>query len=89
MRHNTSESERCVGNMQRLREKLQEDSRVRMSADETVLNLPTDEEVEEKDHVKTISGVANNMEEDWELRKCITDPESSETRIKENKLHLR
>ncbi|XP_016148890.1 small RNA 2'-O-methyltransferase-like isoform X1 [Sinocyclocheilus grahami] len=58
------------GSIQRLREELLEDERVRMSADGAVLNLPTDddegEEVEEeKDDVKTVSGVVNNME-DWD-----------------------
>lgn len=56
--------------MQRLREELLDDSWVRMSADGTVLNLPTDDDEEEvevkKDDVKTVSGVANNMEEDWD-----------------------
>uniref|UniRef100_A0A673JVF5 Small RNA 2'-O-methyltransferase n=1 Tax=Sinocyclocheilus rhinocerous TaxID=307959 RepID=A0A673JVF5_9TELE len=56
------------GSMRRLREELLEDERVRMSADGTVLNLPTDDDEveEEKDDVKTVSGVANNIEEDWD-----------------------
>ncbi|KTF91295.1 hypothetical protein cypCar_00010454 [Cyprinus carpio] len=60
------------GSVQRLREELQVDSRVRMSADGTVLILPAaaddedDEEVEEEENVKAVSGVANNVEEDWD-----------------------
>ncbi|KAK2884092.1 hypothetical protein QQF64_016068 [Cirrhinus molitorella] len=60
------------GSVQRLREELVVDARVRMSADGTVLNLPVydDDEVaeEEKDEedVKTVSGIGNNMEEDWD-----------------------
>ncbi len=64
------------GSVQRLGEELLMDSRVRMSADGTVLNLPAadeeeeEEEVEEEEggeeDVKAVSGVENNMEEDWD-----------------------
>ncbi|XP_073672599.1 small RNA 2'-O-methyltransferase [Garra rufa] len=68
------------GSVQRLREELVVDARVRMSADGTVLNLPVyddveeepEEEKDEEEDVKTVSGIGNNMEEDWdrELESC-------------------
>lgn len=61
------------GSVQHLREELLVDSRVRMSADGMVLNLPADdddeEEVvveEEEEDVKAVSCVAINVEEDWD-----------------------
>ncbi|NP_001017842.1 small RNA 2'-O-methyltransferase [Danio rerio] len=66
------------GSLQRLREKLLEDERVRMSADGSALNLPADddddnveeeeeeEEEENQQNVKAVSGAVNNMEEDWD-----------------------
>lgn len=61
------------GSLQRLREELVVDARVRMSADGTVLNLPVydeeeeaEEEKDEEENVKTVSGIGNNMEEDWD-----------------------
>lgn len=60
------------GSVQRLREELLEDERVRMSADGTVVNLPADdeeeveEEKEEEEDIKTVSSVSKSVEEDWD-----------------------
>ncbi|XP_077076757.1 small RNA 2'-O-methyltransferase [Siphateles boraxobius] len=61
------------GSVQRLREELLEEEQVRMSADGTVVNLPANDEEEveeekeeEEEDVKTVSGVSNCVEEDWD-----------------------
>ncbi|XP_048063003.1 small RNA 2'-O-methyltransferase [Megalobrama amblycephala] len=60
------------GSVQRLREELREDERVRMSADGMVVNLPADdeeeveEEKEEEEDMKTESSVSKSVEEDWD-----------------------
>ncbi|XP_051501536.1 small RNA 2'-O-methyltransferase-like [Myxocyprinus asiaticus] len=63
------------GTVQRLGEDLLENSRVRLNADGTMLILPADdeeeeeekeEEEEEEEKVKTVSCVADKVEEDWD-----------------------